>query len=147
MKKNNMFKGFNRLFIILALLSIFPGFMLGAVVYKNIVLIEWQPSKVIIRYGDMYNLNYDITKKEIDDYKIPVPPDYRATPINGTHYGNRYEISKILFIPITGVSSLWSVLWGITASILSYFIVLYFLKGLMFVIGWIIAGFKGENSI
>jgi hypothetical protein len=136
----NLIKGFNRLFIVLAVISMLPGFFLGFLSYENIKKIDWDPPNAIIRYKDLFR---EFTQKEIIDYKMPVPPDFRAIPKNAYYYDGRHEIRNIKFVPPV----INCIIAGIISSILSFFFILYFLKGIMFVILWITSGFKEDKII
>jgi hypothetical protein len=131
----NLIKGFNRLFIVLAVISMLPGFMLGYSIYENFKTIDWQSPNTIIRYKDFFD---GFTQKEIIDYKMPVPPEYRAMPRSAAPYADRYEIKNVKFLPPVK----YCIFWGVIGSLLSFLSVLCILKGIMFIIQWITVGFK-----
>lgn len=116
-----------------------PGFMLGYSIYKNIETINWQSPNTIIRYySDHKAILFEFNQKEIITYKIPIPPGFRAIPEISGYYADRYEINGGMFLPPERPC----IFWGGVMSIFSFFLVLFSLKGIMFIIRWIVAGFK-----
>lgn len=140
----NIIKGFNRLFIVLSAISMLPGFIVGFMIYEHSKTINWQSPNTIIRWRSEHKEMFSkFTDKEIINYKIPVPSEFIAYPKSVTPFPDKYEINDLKFLPPAKTG----ILWGSLSSLLSFFIVLYILKGALLVINWIIVGFKEKSKI
>ena len=123
----NIVKGIDRIAIVLAIVSILPGFIWGWDIYKNKIMAN------IVRWNEVH------TEQLLEDHNaVPSPRLVFEEPVYpaAKRYGFVHKVSG------------WEcAVAGIAGSSIAALIVLLSIHGFAWILLWIVEGFKDEGDI